>query len=59
VAWLPFNPFDALLEVVRQPLLGGTIPAGMWVSALLFSLGFCGLTGLLFARVRSRLAYWM
>ncbi len=59
VAWLPFNPFDALLEVVRQPLLGGTIPAGMWLSALLFSLGFCALTGVLFARVRSRLAYWM
>ena len=59
IAWLPFNPFDALLEVVRQPLLGGTIPGGMWASALLFSLGFCGLTTVLFARLRSRIAYWM
>ena len=59
IAWLPFNPFDALLEVVRQPLLGGTIPTGMWVSAILFSVGFCALTTALFARVRSRLAYWM
>jgi lipopolysaccharide transport system permease protein len=59
VAWLAFNPFDALLEVVRQPLLGGAIPSGMWTAALLFSLGFCALSLLLFARVRSRLAYWM
>ena len=59
VWWLALNPFDALLEVVRQPLLGGHIPAGMWASALIFSAAFCGLTTLLFARVRARLAYWM
>ena len=59
MAWLVFNPFDALLEVVRQPLLGGVIPDGMWPAALLFSLGFCTLSALLFARVRARLAYWM
>jgi lipopolysaccharide transport system permease protein len=59
VAWLPLNPFDALLEVVRQPLLGGTVPAGMWLSALLFSVAFCAVAWLVFARVRSRLAYWM
>jgi lipopolysaccharide transport system permease protein len=59
VWWMAFNPFDALLEVVRQPLLGGPIPPGMWTSALLFSAGFCVLSALLFARVRSRLAYWM
>jgi lipopolysaccharide transport system permease protein len=59
IGWLPFNPFDALLEVVRQPLLAGEIPSGMWISALLFSAGFCALSGLLFARVRNRLAYWM
>jgi lipopolysaccharide transport system permease protein len=59
VWWLKFNPFDALLEVVRQPLLHGTTPPGMWASALLFSTGFCVLSALLFARVRSRLAYWM
>jgi lipopolysaccharide transport system permease protein len=59
VWWLAFNPFDALLEIVRQPLLGGTIPDGMWRAALLFSLVFCGLSAMLFARVRSRIAFWM
>ena len=59
VWWLSLNPFDSLLEIVRQPLLGGHIPPGMWSAALLFSAGFCVLTALLFARVRSRLAYWM
>jgi lipopolysaccharide transport system permease protein len=57
--WLAFNPFDALLEIVRQPLLGGVVPAHMWSSALVFSAGFCAVTALLFARIRSRLAYWM
>jgi lipopolysaccharide transport system permease protein len=57
--WLKLNPFDSLLEIVRQPLLGGTIPDGMWPASLLFSAGFIAISVMLFARVRSRLAYWM
>jgi lipopolysaccharide transport system permease protein len=57
--WLPFNPFDALMEVVREPLLGSMPNAGTWVLAIGYSLAFCAGSWLLFSRVRGRLAYWM
>jgi lipopolysaccharide transport system permease protein len=57
--WVPFNPFDSLLEIVRQPLLGFA-PTGMeWASATAASVVLCLLTWLLFARIRSRLAFWI
>jgi len=57
--WLPFNPFDALMEVVRGPMLGNAPSAAVWELAIGYSLAFCGLTWLAYTRVRSRLAYWM
>ena len=57
--WLPYNPFDALLEIVRAPLLGHAASRLVWTLALADSFVFCGVTWLLFVRVRTRLAYWM
>jgi lipopolysaccharide transport system permease protein len=57
--WLPLNPFDALLEVVRAPLLGHPATAQTWGLALLDSGILCGVTWMFFARIRSRIAYWM
>jgi lipopolysaccharide transport system permease protein len=57
--WLPFNPFDSLLEVVRQPLLGLAPTNTEWYSAVGFSAVLCVVTWLLFARIRSRLAFWI
>jgi lipopolysaccharide transport system permease protein len=57
--WLPYNPFDALLEVVRAPLLGQPATWQVWGLALAYSAGFCGLTWVMFSRVRTRIAYWM
>jgi len=57
--WLPFNPFDALLEVVREPLLGNIPDVNTWALALGYSLAFCAGAWALFSRVRGRLAYWM
>ncbi len=53
------NPFDALLEVVRMPLLGAFPSPMLWLSAAGYSLILCALAWLLFARVRSRLAFWV
>jgi len=58
-AWLPFNPFYTLLEVVRAPLLGQTAGGPVWASALGYSALLCGVAWLLFARVRGRLAFWV
>jgi lipopolysaccharide transport system permease protein len=57
--WLPYNPFDAILEVVRAPLLGAPASGMVWALALTYSALFCGLTALAFSRVRTRIAYWM
>ncbi len=57
--WLKLNPFNDLLEVVRQPLLGVVPSAHMWIAAVGYSVLFCLLTSTLFVRVRGRLAFWM
>ncbi len=57
--WLKLNPFNALLDVVRMPLLGTPMAPHTWMAALLYSGSFCLLTSLLFVRVRGRLAFWM
>ena len=57
--WLRLNPFNDVLEVVRQPLLGNMPTLHMWAAAIAFSLCFWAITGLLFVRVRGRLAFWM
>ena len=58
-AWLPFNPFFTLLEIVRAPLLGTLPDWQVWASALACSAALCGAAWMLFARVRSRLAFWV
>jgi lipopolysaccharide transport system permease protein len=58
-AWLPFNPFFTMLEIVRGPLLGYLPDWQVWASALGYSVLLCGAAWMLFARVRSRLAFWV
>lgn len=58
-AWLPFNPFFALLEVVRAPLLGQVPEWHLWASALAYSALLCAAAWTLFARARGRLAFWV
>ena len=58
-AWLPFNPFYTLLDVVRAPMLGGGAAPHVWASALAFSAALCAAAWFAFARVRSRLSFWV
>jgi lipopolysaccharide transport system permease protein len=57
--WLPLNPFNALLDVARQPLLGISPGPAMWAAAVAYSALFCVGSWMLFARVRGRIAFWM
>ena len=57
--FLPLNPFYTLLEIVRAPLLGQVPGHVIWLSALGFSVVLWAGAWLLFARVRSRLAFWV
>ncbi len=56
---LPFNPFFTLLEIVRAPLLGEIPALAVYASAGLSSVALCGVTWVMFARVRGRIAFWV
>ncbi len=58
-AWLQLNPFYALIEIVRRPLLGQQASLHLWRLAVLDSAVLWVLAVLLFMRVRARLAYWI
>ncbi|MBY0336721.1 MAG: ABC transporter permease [Acetobacteraceae bacterium] len=57
--WLPLNPFYAILETVRGPLIAGGADAAVWVAAVLYTAGFAALAVAFFARFRGRLAFWV
>jgi lipopolysaccharide transport system permease protein len=59
-AWvLPYNPFFALLEVVRAPLLGYLPSAETWLMAAVYSLLLLGVTWSLVVRARGRVPFWL
>jgi len=59
-AWvLPYNPFFALLEVVRAPLLGYLPSAETWLMAGVYSLLLLGVTWSLMVRARGRVPFWL
>jgi lipopolysaccharide transport system permease protein len=57
--WLPFNPFNDMLEIVRTPLLGEVPSPLVWVAALVYSAILCGLAWMFFIRARGRIAFWI
>jgi lipopolysaccharide transport system permease protein len=56
---LPLNPFYALLEIVRAPLLGHAPSADTWIAAAVYSVALCGMSWALFVRARGRVAFWV
>ncbi len=53
------NPFQAFLDIVRDPLLGLPTPPQDWtVVAIVTVLGFFG-TAFVFARFRARIVFWL
>lgn len=53
------NPAYHLLEICRAPLLGQPTPWGSWQAVLVINAAGCLVAFAIFARCRSRLAYWM
>jgi ABC-2 type transport system permease protein/lipopolysaccharide transport system permease protein len=56
---LALNPLFAAIDVIRAPLLGASAVATSWTIVLLSTLLGCALTFALFARFRTRIAYWI
>lgn len=57
--YLLLNPLYQLLEIVRAPLLGQLPSTGNYLAVVLITVLNLALTGVLFARFRSRIAYWV
>lgn len=57
--WLPLNPFHALLETVRAPLLSGSADPAAWAAALGWTALVAAAAAALFVRVRARVPYWV
>lgn len=56
---LPVNPFFAVMETVRAPLVaegGGVV---VWLAALGYTLLLAALAGAMFTRYRGRIAFWV
>ncbi len=54
-----WNPFFALLEIMRGPLLGHALEPTAWAMALGYSAALVLLAGLVFIHARPRIAYWI
>jgi ABC-type polysaccharide/polyol phosphate export permease len=53
------NPLFAAIDVVRAPLLGLAVSETSWIVLLCTTVLGCGITFALFARFRTRIAYWI
>jgi lipopolysaccharide transport system permease protein len=58
-AKLPLNPFYDLLEIVRGPLLSGTVSEMTWLGAIGYSVLLCAVSWAFFVRARGRVAFWI
>jgi lipopolysaccharide transport system permease protein len=59
MVWLPLNPFYALVEIVRAPLLDTRPDMITWAAALGYSAAIFVAAWFLFVRVRGRIAFWI
>lgn len=59
VILLNWNPFYALLQIMRAPLLNQVPSHATWIAALGYSAALVAISGLFFVRARSRVAFWV
>ena len=57
--WLPLNPFYALLEVVRAPILSSSLSVELCAAAIGYSLLLWLAAWAIFTLARGRLAFWV
>lgn len=57
--WLPLNPFYALMETMRGPLVEGGAPLIIWAAAVTYTGLVCCLALVMFVRFRGRIAFWV
>jgi ABC-type polysaccharide/polyol phosphate export permease len=58
-AFVLFNPFYHLIEIVRAPLLGEVAPLLSWGLCIGMAVAGLGFTAWLYRRAHARIAYWV
>ena len=58
-AWLALNPFNAIMETMRAPLLGRPLDAMVWLHALGYTAALWAVGLAFFTRFRGRIAFWV
>jgi ABC-type polysaccharide/polyol phosphate export permease len=58
-AFVEFNPFYHLIEIVRAPLLGEVVSPMSWSLCLGMAAAGLGFTAWLYRRAHARIAYWV
>ena len=56
---LKYNPFYYILEIVRAPLLGQTLPPETWLIAVMLGAASFIIGTVVYAAYRHRLTYWL
>lgn len=56
---LVFNPITYFLRIVRDPLLGQSVPLSTWAVAAALTGASVGLAALVYVTYRDRIAYWV
>ncbi len=59
IAWLSLNPFNAIMEAMRAPLLGRPIGVEIWLQALGYTAALSAAGLAFFTRFRGRIAFWV
>ncbi len=58
-AFVGWNPFYHLLEVVRSPLLGKDVSLHSWAFVVILAVAGCAFTAYLYRRAYARIPYWV
>lgn len=58
-AWMPLNPFFAILETVRGPLVENGGQPLAWLAAILYTVATVVVAAVFFVRFRGRVAFWV
>ena len=57
--WLPLNPFFAVMETMRGPIMGTGAPLTVWIAAILYTAIVWVVAQIFFTRFRNRVAFWV
>jgi lipopolysaccharide transport system permease protein len=57
--WLPLNPFFAVMETVRGPIMGTGASLLVWAFALVYTAILWAVAQAFFVRFRNRIAFWV